>query len=172
MHPLRLLLDFLSILLVERWQVPRPCYYSASLQMAHRLSGWLHRKNHLLSTLVNNCLKAERLEKMNDAYSVFKCHTIMNCTKACPKHLNPAWAIAEVQEHIWAIECSRWLFRSRRCWRTTRRPPSSSVLKDKQQSFKSSFGEKYLFFEFLQRCTNLFLDKRTFSLFRSSWWLL
>merc|ERR1712227_368991 len=37
--------------------------------------------------------QAERLEKMNDAYSVFKCHTIMNCTKSCPKHLNPAWAI-------------------------------------------------------------------------------
>lgn len=34
---------------------------------------------------------------MNDAYSVFKCHTIMNCTKSCPKHLNPAWAIAEVK---------------------------------------------------------------------------
>jgi len=43
---------------------------------------------------------AERLEKMNDAYSVFKCHTIMNCTKACPKHLNPAWAIAEVKKML------------------------------------------------------------------------
>jgi len=44
--------------------------------------------------------QAERLEKMNDAYSVFKCHTIMNCTKACPKHLNPAWAIAEVKKML------------------------------------------------------------------------
>merc|ERR1712004_225866 len=43
---------------------------------------------------------AERLEKMNDAYSVFKCHTIMNCTKACPKHLNPAWAIAEIKKML------------------------------------------------------------------------
>jgi len=39
----------------------------------------------------------ERLEKMNDAYSIFKCHTILNCTKSCPKDLNPAWAVAEIK---------------------------------------------------------------------------
>lgn len=44
--------------------------------------------------------QAERLEKMNDAYSVFKCHTIMNCTKSCPKNLNPAWAIAEIKKML------------------------------------------------------------------------
>jgi succinate dehydrogenase (ubiquinone) iron-sulfur subunit len=44
--------------------------------------------------------QAERLEKINDAYSVFKCHTIMNCTKSCPKHLNPAWAIAEIKKML------------------------------------------------------------------------
>merc|ERR1712198_84575 len=44
--------------------------------------------------------QAERLEKMNDAYSVFKCHAIMNCTKSCPKHLNPAWAIAEIKKML------------------------------------------------------------------------
>ncbi|KAK6054342.1 hypothetical protein COOONC_08152 [Cooperia oncophora] len=27
----------------------------------------------------------ERLARMHDAYSAFKCHTIMNCTKTCPK---------------------------------------------------------------------------------------
>jgi len=41
--------------------------------------------------------QAERLEKMNDKFSIFKCHTIMNCTKACPKNLNPAWAITEIK---------------------------------------------------------------------------
>jgi len=41
--------------------------------------------------------RAERLEKMNDKFSLYKCHTIMNCTKACPKNLNPAWAIAEIK---------------------------------------------------------------------------
>jgi succinate dehydrogenase (ubiquinone) iron-sulfur subunit len=41
--------------------------------------------------------QAERLEKLNDPFSIFKCHTIMNCTKSCPKNLNPAWAIAEIK---------------------------------------------------------------------------
>merc|ERR1712179_718294 len=41
--------------------------------------------------------QAERLEKLNDPFSIFKCHTIMNCTKSCPKSLNPAWAIAEIK---------------------------------------------------------------------------
>lgn len=40
----------------------------------------------------------ERLNKMADAYSAFKCHTILNCTKTCPKGLNPAKAIAEIKK--------------------------------------------------------------------------
>ncbi|VDM69528.1 unnamed protein product [Strongylus vulgaris] len=39
----------------------------------------------------------ERLHRMHDAYSAYKCHTIMNCTKTCPKHLNPAKAIGEIK---------------------------------------------------------------------------
>ena len=27
----------------------------------------------------------ERLALMEDGYSVYRCHTIMNCTKTCPK---------------------------------------------------------------------------------------
>merc|ERR1711874_251992 len=44
--------------------------------------------------------QAARLDKLRDPFSVFKCHTIMNCTKACPKHLNPAWAIAEIKKML------------------------------------------------------------------------
>ncbi|KIH43042.1 hypothetical protein ANCDUO_26964 [Ancylostoma duodenale] len=60
----------------------------------------------------------ERLHRMHDHYSAYKCHTIMNCTKTCPKaskiplslrkiflfndyfhlqHLNPAKAIGEIK---------------------------------------------------------------------------
>ncbi|VDO04565.1 unnamed protein product [Haemonchus placei] len=39
----------------------------------------------------------DRLARIHDAYSAFKCHTIMNCTKTCPKHLNPARAIGEIK---------------------------------------------------------------------------
>lgn len=27
----------------------------------------------------------ERLAKLRDPYSVYRCHTIMNCTRTCPK---------------------------------------------------------------------------------------
>ncbi|KAK5982912.1 Succinate dehydrogenase complex iron sulfur subunit B [Trichostrongylus colubriformis] len=39
----------------------------------------------------------ERLHRMHDSYSAYKCHTIMNCTKTCPKKLNPALAIGEIK---------------------------------------------------------------------------
>ena len=40
----------------------------------------------------------ERLEKLADPFSVYRCHTIMNCTKTCPKGLNPGKAIAEIKK--------------------------------------------------------------------------
>jgi len=40
----------------------------------------------------------ERLAKMEDGYSVYRCHTIMNCTKTCPKGLNPGRAIGEIKK--------------------------------------------------------------------------
>lgn len=41
-----------------------------------------------------------RLRKLSDSFSVFRCHTIMNCTKTCPKGLNPAKAIAEIKKML------------------------------------------------------------------------
>lgn len=41
--------------------------------------------------------KAERLKFLDDAFKVYRCHTIMNCSKTCPKHLNPGKAIAEIK---------------------------------------------------------------------------
>ncbi|MBB5214949.1 succinate dehydrogenase iron-sulfur subunit [Parapusillimonas granuli] len=38
----------------------------------------------------------ERLDDLNDAYRVFRCRSIMNCTEVCPKGLAPSRAI----EHI------------------------------------------------------------------------
>ena len=40
----------------------------------------------------------ERLDNLEDPFRLYRCHTIMNCTKACPKHLNPAKAIAEIKQ--------------------------------------------------------------------------
>jgi succinate dehydrogenase / fumarate reductase iron-sulfur subunit len=40
----------------------------------------------------------ERLDQLEDPFKLYRCHTIMNCTKTCPKGLNPAKAIAEVKK--------------------------------------------------------------------------
>jgi succinate dehydrogenase / fumarate reductase iron-sulfur subunit len=39
----------------------------------------------------------ERLDGLEDPYKLFRCHTIMNCTEACPKGLNPAKAIGHIK---------------------------------------------------------------------------
>jgi succinate dehydrogenase / fumarate reductase, iron-sulfur subunit len=39
----------------------------------------------------------ERLDQLNDPFRLYRCHTIMNCTATCPKHLNPGKAIAEIK---------------------------------------------------------------------------
>jgi succinate dehydrogenase / fumarate reductase iron-sulfur subunit len=40
----------------------------------------------------------ERLDFLEDPFRLYRCHTIMNCSKACPKGLNPAKAIAEIKK--------------------------------------------------------------------------
>ena len=38
-----------------------------------------------------------RLDELEDPFRLYRCHTILNCSKACPKGLNPAKAIAEIK---------------------------------------------------------------------------
>jgi len=40
----------------------------------------------------------ERLDALEDPFRLYRCHTIMNCTKTCPKGLNPAKSIAEIKK--------------------------------------------------------------------------
>lgn len=40
----------------------------------------------------------ERLDALEDPFRLYRCHTIMNCTQACPKGLNPAEAIAGIKK--------------------------------------------------------------------------
>lgn len=40
----------------------------------------------------------ERLDSLQGPFSVFRCHTIMNCTQTCPKGLNPGKAIAKLKQ--------------------------------------------------------------------------
>lgn len=38
-----------------------------------------------------------RLDNLDDPFKLYRCHTIMNCTKTCPKGLNPAQAIGDTK---------------------------------------------------------------------------
>ena len=40
----------------------------------------------------------ERLDALEDPFRLYRCHTIMNCTRTCPKELNPAKAIGEIKQ--------------------------------------------------------------------------
>jgi succinate dehydrogenase/fumarate reductase-like Fe-S protein len=82
-HPLRLLLDLLPELLVERRPLSRPGRAAAGLSLADRL---------------RDEATGERLDNLEDPFRLYRCHTIMNCAKACPKGLNPAKAIAEIKK--------------------------------------------------------------------------
>ena len=41
-----------------------------------------------------------RLDELEDPFKLYRCHTIMNCAKTCPKGLNPAKAIAETKKML------------------------------------------------------------------------
>ncbi|MEI7839788.1 MAG: succinate dehydrogenase iron-sulfur subunit [Methylococcaceae bacterium] len=40
----------------------------------------------------------DRLNALDDAFKLYRCHTIMNCVDTCPKDLNPAKAIADIKQ--------------------------------------------------------------------------
>ncbi len=48
--------------------------------------------------------QGKRLDNLNDPFRLYRCHTIMNCTNACPKGLNPGKAIGAIKEAIQSRE--------------------------------------------------------------------
>lgn len=42
----------------------------------------------------------ERLARLDDPFSVFRCHNIMNCVNVCPKGLNPTRAIGHIRSML------------------------------------------------------------------------
>ncbi|MGG5823352.1 succinate dehydrogenase iron-sulfur subunit [Falsiroseomonas sp. HW251] len=42
----------------------------------------------------------ERLDNLEDPFKLYRCHTIMNCARTCPKGLNPAQAIGEIKQML------------------------------------------------------------------------
>lgn len=41
-----------------------------------------------------------RREMLQNSMSLYRCHTIMNCTRTCPKGLNPGQSIAEIKKQL------------------------------------------------------------------------
>jgi succinate dehydrogenase (ubiquinone) iron-sulfur subunit len=42
----------------------------------------------------------ERREKLQGPFSIYRCHTIMNCARTCPKGLNPGLAISKIKRQM------------------------------------------------------------------------
>jgi succinate dehydrogenase / fumarate reductase iron-sulfur subunit len=42
----------------------------------------------------------ERLDDVEDPFRLYRCHTILNCTRTCPKGLNPGKAIANIKKML------------------------------------------------------------------------
>jgi len=42
----------------------------------------------------------ERLDELEDAFKLYRCHQIMNCMQACPKGLNPTAAINHIKRTL------------------------------------------------------------------------
>jgi succinate dehydrogenase / fumarate reductase iron-sulfur subunit len=41
---------------------------------------------------------SERLDDLEDPFRLYRCHTILNCTRTCPKGLNPGKSIANIKK--------------------------------------------------------------------------
>ncbi|WAJ71287.1 succinate dehydrogenase iron-sulfur subunit [Catenovulum adriaticum] len=61
-------------------------------------AGLLHAYRFLADT--RDGAQDERLADLDDAFSVFRCHSIMNCVSVCPKGLNPTKAIGKIKSML------------------------------------------------------------------------
>lgn len=73
-------------------------------------SYWWNRENYLGPAILLQSYRwiidsrddalITRLNFLDDTYKLYRCHTILNCSNACPKKLNPANAIASIKQTI------------------------------------------------------------------------
>lgn len=61
-------------------------------------AGLLHAYRFLADS--RDTATEERLNELDDAFSVFRCHGIMNCVSVCPKGLNPTKAIGQIKSML------------------------------------------------------------------------
>lgn len=61
-------------------------------------AGLLHAYRFLADS--RDTATEQRLNDLDDAFSVFRCHGIMNCVSVCPKSLNPTKAIGQIKSML------------------------------------------------------------------------
>ncbi len=61
-------------------------------------AGLLHAYRFLVDS--RDTATESRLDDLDDAFSVFRCHGIMNCVNVCPKNLNPTKAIGHIKSML------------------------------------------------------------------------
>ncbi|EKE82975.1 succinate dehydrogenase iron-sulfur subunit [Idiomarina xiamenensis] len=61
-------------------------------------AGLLHAYRFLADS--RDTATEQRLDDLDDAFSVFRCHGIMNCVSVCPKGLNPTKAIGHIKSML------------------------------------------------------------------------
>ena len=106
-----------ALLQANRWvEDSRVCAWVALPDSSCPLSQLVVLCDVLLILIFKDESKKERLQKLRDSFSMYRCHTIMNCTKTCPKvsfcsmcsfdrlpltgapqHLNPGLAIGNLK---------------------------------------------------------------------------
>lgn len=107
MYSLRLLLDLLSILLVCFILIRARKFNRITVAHKH-FSRW-NSSDYLGPAVLlqsyrwladsRDEAKGARKSALENEMSLYRCHTIMNCAKTCPKGLNPGQAIANVSFH-------------------------------------------------------------------------
>lgn len=69
------------------WWNPEKFLGPAALLQAHR---WIADSRDEYTN--------ERLEALDDPFKLYRCHTIMNCARTCPKGLNPGMQISRIKQ--------------------------------------------------------------------------
>jgi Fe-S oxidoreductase len=78
----------------KHWTLPNPAQHVRRF----RIYRWDPARN--ANPTMDTCRDqrtGERLDRLEDPFRLYRCHTIMNCTKTCPKGLNTARAIANTK---------------------------------------------------------------------------
>ncbi len=78
--------------------VPLPALHSGGIRIIIGPAGLLAAYRWLIDS--RDTATDERLSNLDDAFSVFRCHGIMNCVSVCPKGLNPTKAIGHIKSML------------------------------------------------------------------------